>query len=93
MGNHLDCRTEVIATALLLQYFLVDTTGGEAVLGGHGSANKPLVMSQIEVGFGAVGSDKYFAVLKGAHGARIHVYVGIQFEHGDVETAGFENRR
>jgi len=47
-------------------------------------------MSQIEVGFGAVVQHKNFAVLVGAHGARVNVDVGVQFLHGDVKAAFFE---
>jgi hypothetical protein len=48
-------------------------------------------MTQIQVGFGTVIGDKYLAVLEWAHGARIHIDVGIELEHGDFEATGLEN--
>ena len=48
-------------------------------------------MAQIQVGFGTVFGDEHLAVLERAHGAGIHVDVGIQLEHGDFDAAGFED--
>ena len=47
-------------------------------------------MPQVEIGFRPILSDKYFAMLKRAHGARIHVDIGIQLEQGDLDAAGFK---
>ena len=54
-------------------------------------ADEALVMAEIEIGLGAVIGDEHFAVLERAHGAGIHIDVGIQLEHGDFEAARFEN--
>ncbi|KAA8636912.1 hypothetical protein FZN37_004435 [Enterobacter hormaechei] len=50
-------------------------------------------MAKIEVGFCAVLGHKHFAVLERAHGARVDVDVGIEFEEGDFEAARLENGR
>ena len=84
--NHLDGCTQVITTALLAQDVFVNTARGEVVVLGHGRADKPLVMAQVQVGFGAVVCDEHFTVLERAHGARINVDVGVQLQHGDLKS-------
>jgi nucleotide-binding universal stress UspA family protein len=49
-------------------------------------------VAQVQVGLGAVLGDEDLAVLERAHGARIHVDVGVQLEMGDLEAARFEDR-
>ena len=44
-------------------------------------------MPDVEVGLGAVLGDEDLTVLERAHGARVHVEVGIQLLHHDVQTA------
>ena len=44
-------------------------------------------MAQVQIGFGAVIGDEHFSVLEWAHGAWIHIDIGIQLNHGDFETA------
>ena len=56
-----------------------------------GRAHEALVVAEVEVGFGAVVGDEHLAVLERAHGARIHVDVRIELDHGDLEPAGFED--
>ena len=36
-----------------------------------------LVVAEVEIGLGAVVGDEHFAVLEGAHRARVHVEVGV----------------
>jgi len=47
-------------------------------------------MAEIEVRFRTVFGHKHFAVLKGAHRARIDVQVRIAFLKSDFEAATFE---
>ena len=89
--NHLDGRAQVVATALLAQYFLVDPPGGEVVGAAHGRGNKTLVMAQVQVGLGAIMGDKHFPMLERAHGARIDVDIGIELEHRDLQTPSLED--
>ena len=43
-----------------------------------GDTGEALVMAQVEVGLGAIVGDKDFAMLKGRHGARIDVQIGVK---------------
>ena len=89
--NDLHGAAEIIAAALLVDHALVDLAGREVVALAHLGADEALVMAKIEVGFGAVVGDEDFAVLERAHGARIHVDVGVQLHHRDFEAARFED--
>ena len=89
--NHLHGRAQIIAAALLGDDALVDAARGEVAVAAGGGAHEALVMSEIEIRLGAVRGDEYFAMLKRTHGARIHVDVGIQLHHADLEPACFEN--
>ena len=89
--DHLHGSAQVVATTLLAQDVHVDATGGEVVVLGHGGADEALVVTQVQIGLGAVMGDEHLAVLEGAHGAGIHVDVGIQLEHGDLQPSRFQN--
>src|SRR5690554_1520852 len=91
--NHLDGSAQIVTTALLAQHVLVDATCGEVVVLGHAGADEALVVAQVQVGLGAVVGDEDLTVLERAHGAWIHVDIGVQLEHGDLEATCFENRR
>src|SRR5687768_15332266 len=52
--------------------------------------SKAFVMSEIEIGFGAVVSYKNFTVLEWRHGAWIDVDVWIQFDQCHSQAACFE---
>ena len=56
-----------------------------------GRAHEALVMAEVEVGLRAVRGDEHLAVLKRAHGARIHVDVGIELHHADLEAPRLED--
>ncbi len=77
-GNHLHGLAQVIAAALLLDHRLVHLTGGEVVEARQLAGGEPLVVAEIEIGFGAVLQHIDFAVLKGAHRPRVDVEVGIE---------------
>ena len=89
--NDLHGGTEIIAAPLLGDDALVDPAGGEIAVAPGGGAHEALVMAEIEIGLGAVRGDEHLAVLKRAHGAGIHVDVGIQLHHADFEAACLEN--
>src|SRR4029077_14656747 len=54
-------------------------------------AHEALVMPEVQIGLGAVLGDEHLAVLEGAHGARIHVDVGIELHHGDLQAPRLED--
>ncbi len=53
---------------------------------------KPLVMSEIEIGFRAVVGHVHLAVLEGVHGPGVDVQVRIELGEGDLEAAVFQQR-
>ena len=89
--DHLHGGAEVVAAALLGDHAFVDAAGGEIAVAAGGGAHEALVVAEVEVALGAVIGDEHFAVLERAHGARIHVDVRVELDHGDLETAGFED--
>ena len=78
MRNHLHGAAEIGALALLSYHVVVYLARGKVGILVGIFVNKALVMPQIEVGFRAVFGNENFAVLVGAHGARVHVYIGVE---------------
>ena len=90
--DHLHRLAQVVAAALLLEHGLVDLAGGEVVDLAHAGGHEPLVVAQVQVGFGAVVGDEHLAVLERGHRAGIDVDVRIQLDEGDFEAPRFQNR-
>ena len=90
VGNHLDGGAQVIAAPFPGDDVGIDASRGDVVALARGDAGKALVVSEIEVGLGAVVGDVDLAVLIGAHGARIDVDVGIQLAQAHLEPAPLE---
>src|SRR5690606_17841348 len=90
--NDLDGGAQIITPALAAQHVFVDATGGKVIVLGHAGANEPLVVTQVQVGLGAVVGDEHLTVLERAHGARIDVDVRIQLEHGDLQAPRLQDR-
>ncbi len=88
--NDLDGFAEVIAAAFAGDDALIDATAGEIVGLGERGMGEAFVVAEIEVRFGSIIGDKDFAVLEGAHGARVDIEIGIEFLHADAEAAAFE---
>src|SRR5690606_29445859 len=93
MWNHLNGRAQELSTTFAADNVLIHAPSGEVILFGHARANESLVMTQIEVSFSAIFSDKDFAVMNRAHGARIDVNVGVKLKNRDFEATRFENCR
>lgn len=91
--DDLNGRAQIITTALFAQDVFVHTASGEVVVLGHGGADKPLVVTKVEVGFSAVVGDKHLTVLERTHGAWVHVDIGVQFQHGDLESPRLQDGR
>ncbi len=89
--NHLHRRAEIVAAPLLGDDPLVNASRREIADALVVDAHAALVMTQIQVGLGAVGGNEDLAVLEWAHGAGIHVDVGIQLHHADLEAARLED--
>ena len=85
--NDLYGFAQVVPPPFLFQYRLVDLPGGEVVGFLHPGGDEALVVAQVQVGFGTIVGHEHFAVLERAHGARVHVEVGVQLDQGDFEAA------
>ena len=90
MGNDLHRAAQIVALTLFLQHPVIDLAGGEVVVLAHGGADETFVMPQVQIGLGAVAGDEDLAVLKRAHGARIDIDIGIEFDEGDFQPPGFQ---
>src|SRR5882757_10053092 len=90
--NDLDRGAEIITAPLFGDHALIDAAGREVAVAAGRRANEPLVVTQVQIGFSAVLSDEHLTVLERAHGARVHVDVGVELDHRDLESTGLENR-
>ncbi len=88
--DDLDGFAEVLAAALLVDDRLVDLAGGVVAVAGERAVGEAFVVAEVEVGLAAVVEHVDFAVLVGAHRARIDVDVRVELLHADCEAAGFE---
>ena len=82
---------EVVAAALLGDHCRVDPARGEVARLGQLGVREPLVVPQIQVRLCAIVGDVDLTVLEGAHGPRIHVDVGVELLHADLQAAALEN--
>ena len=70
VGDDLDGGAEIVAAALAGDDLLVDAARSDVVRLAGGDAGEALVVTEIEVGLGAVVGDVDLAVLVGRHRAR-----------------------
>ncbi len=89
--DHLHRCAEIVAAPLLGDDPFVDPAGGEIAVAARGRAHETLVMAEIEIRLGTIGRDEHLAVLKGTHGAGIHVDVRIEFHHADFQAPRLED--
>ncbi len=88
--NHLHGLAQVVAAPLLQNDLLVNAARGQVVVARERRMGEPLVVAQVEVGFGAVVGHKHFAVLKRRHGSRINVEVGIELHQVHAQAAALK---
>src|SRR6266849_2918494 len=88
--DHLHGLAEVVAAALALDDLEVDAAGRPVVLARGAHRREPLVVTEVEVGLGAVIGDEDLAVLERRHRPGVHVDVGIELLQCDLEAARFE---
>ena len=89
--DDLNGGAQVVAAPFLGDDIGIDAPGGEVVVARHGGAHEALVVAQVQVCLCAVGGDEHLAMLQGAHGARVHIDVGVQLEQGDREAPRLQN--
>ena len=90
MRDHLHGAAEIVAPALLGEDRLIDLARGHVVVAGGVHAGEPLVVTKVEVGFRTVIGDENFAMLNGAHGARVDIQVGVKLPETHGITARLE---
>jgi len=81
---------QISALTLLVQHIPVYLAGGQVGVFVQVFIDETLVMTQIQIGLGAVIGHEHLAVLQGAHGARVHVHIGIQFLAGHLQAAALQ---
>ncbi len=90
VGDNLDGAPFVVAPPLFVDHRLIDAAGGDVVELRHVGVGKSLIVPQVQVGLGPVIGDKDFPMLVRAHGAGIHVDIGIQLDDRDGIIARLE---
>ena len=78
VGDDLHRGAQVVAPALPVQYVPPDAAGADGGVAGEVLVHEALIVPQIQVGLGAVLCDEDLPVLEGAHGAGVHVEIGIK---------------
>ena len=78
VGDDLDGAPQVVPRPLSVEDVPVDLARGHRGGPGQVLVNEPLVVAQVQVGLRPVVGDEHLPVLIGAHGARVHVQIGVQ---------------
>ena len=90
--DHLDGGAEIIAAPLLGQNILIDTAGGDVVGLGGGTSGKALIVTEVEIGLGAVIGHEHFAVLVWRHRSGVEIEIGIEFPQPNFVAARLQQR-
>ncbi len=90
MRDDLHRPSEEVAATLASDEGLVDGALGEVGFASKVLVDEALIMAEVQVAFVAILGDEHLAMLKRAHGARVHVEVGVHLLHGHLVSAGFQ---
>src|SRR5687767_5241109 len=90
MGNYLDIVTVKFAGSFVLDKLEQHPAGHQRADRSHFVISKPFVMTEVEIGFGAVLSDKTFAMLARIKQAGVDVKIRIAFLEVDAQAARLE---
>ena len=85
--HYLDGLSQIVAAPLTLDDTQVDTTCCHTVVAGRLYAGKPFVMSQVEIGLHAIGSDVALPMLIGVQRTRVDVDIRVEFLNGDAVSS------
>ena len=88
--DDLDGGSEVFAFSFFVDNGLVDFACCHVGSLGEVFVDETFIVAEVEIRFGAVVSDEYFAVLIRAHGAGVDVNIWIEFLDGDFVPSVFE---
>ena len=81
---------EVLAAPLLGDHRRVDLAGGDIGGAVQVAVEEALVVSDVQVGLGAVVGDEHLTVLEGVHRARVDVQVRVELLHHDAQAPRLE---
>ena len=90
MRYNLYCLPKIGSFPLLVDDRPVDLSGRHIVGLGHMHAQKPLIMTEIQIGLGTVVRHVALSVLVRIQSSRIDVDVGIEFLDGDPKSSGLK---
>ena len=90
MRHYLNRAAEEITVAFLGDDRPVNLAGGVITVTRGACAGEAFVVTEVKVGLCPVISNIDLAVLEGAHGARIYIYVRIEFLHRNSKTVTFQ---
>src|SRR3984957_20408030 len=85
--DHLDGGAEIIAAPLLGQDILIDAAGGDVVGFRGGTSGKALIVTEVEIGLGAIISHEHFAMLVWRHRSGVEIEIRIEFAPPNPVTA------
>ncbi len=91
MGDDLYRAPQKVAAPLLLDDPSIDLPRGDIGIAGEVHVSKAFIVAQIEIGLGAVFQHEHLAVLKGRHGAGVHIEVGVELLQGDGDAPCLED--
>ncbi len=84
--DHLDGPAQEIAAALLADDLGIHLSAGEVAEAAEADVDETFVVTQVQVGFGAVIQHVDFSMLVGTHRPGIHIDVRVQFLDGHLEA-------
>lgn len=90
MRDHLNGGTQVLAPALLVQHVPIDLAGGQVGKAVEILINKAFIVARVPVCFRAVLGDVDLAVLVRAHGAGVHIDIGVQLLGRHLQSPGLQ---
>ncbi len=77
MGNHLDRRAGINSVTLIFNDGMIYFSRSHITMFIQILIDKSFIMTNIQISFATVFSNKYFSVLVGVHGSGIHIQVRI----------------
>ncbi len=89
--DHLHSGSEVVASPLAGDDFLVDLPGGHVRGDSQVLVNEALVVAKVKVRLSPVVGDEHLAVLVRAHRAGVDVEVWVELLKGDGQVAGLQD--
>ena len=90
VGNDLHGLAQICTLTFLVQYVPVHLAGGQVGVFVQVLVDEALVVAQIQIGLSAIVGHEHLTVLQRAHGAGIHIHIGVQLLAGHLQTAALE---